>query len=90
MVRVFANAVDFFLCLIEFLILARCIMSWIVMLGGTNSFSGVLYELTEFFLAPVRNLLNKIGLKNCFIDFSPTIVFILIELLKIFLAALLL
>ena len=86
--RVLANAVDFFLCLIEFLIFARCIMSWIVMLGGKNSFSGLLYELTEFFLLPIRNLLNKIGLKNCFIDLSPMIAFSLIELLKFFFAAL--
>ncbi len=87
--RVLANAIDFFLCLIEFLIFARCIMSWIVMIGGKNSFSSVLYELTEFFLAPTRKLLDKIGLKNCFIDFSPMIVCFLIELLKIFFANLL-
>ncbi len=86
---VFADAVDFFLCLIEFLIFARCIMSWIVMIGGKNSFSSVLYELTEFFLAPIRHLLNKIGLKNCFIDFSPMIACFLIELLKILFANLL-
>ena len=84
--RVLANAMDFFLCLIEFLIFARCIMSWIVMIGGKNSFSSVLYELTELFLVPIRNLLNKIGLKNCFLDFSPIIAFFLIELLKIFFA----
>lgn len=87
--KVLANAIDFFLCLIEFLIFARCIMSWIVMIGGKNSFSSILYELTEFFLEPIRNLLNKIGLKSCFIDFSPMIAFFLIELLKIFFANLL-
>ena len=87
--RVLANSVDFFLCLIEFLMFARCIMSWIVMLGGKNSFSDILYELTEFLLAPIRNLLNKIGLKNYFIAFSPIIFFSLIELLKIFFSSLL-
>ena len=84
--KVIFDSVNFFLRIIEFLILARCIMSWIVFLGGTNSFCDLVYDLTEIFLAPIRDLLNKIGLKTKFVDISPIIVCFLIELLKRFLA----
>ena len=84
--KVIADSVNFFLRLIEFLILARCIMSWIFSLGGTNSFSGLIYDLTEIFLAPIRNTLDKIGLKTTLIDISPIIFCFLIELLKRFFA----
>ena len=84
--KIIFDSVNFFLRIIEFLILARCIMSWIVFLGSTNSFCDLVYDLTEIFLAPIRNILNKIGLKTNLIDISPIIACFLIELLKRFFA----
>lgn len=78
----FLRSILFFLRLLEFLIFIRIIMSWLLVLGSTNSFSNIIYELTEFLLAPARNLLNKTFLGKTFIDFSPILVCFVIEILK--------
>lgn len=82
MALVVLQSVMFFLRLLEFLIFVRVIMSWLLMIGSSNSFSNLIFELTEFMLEPARKLLNKTPLGNGFIDFSPILVCFVIEFLK--------
>ena len=62
---------------LEFLFLARIIMSWIFRgqaPGGVGGrLFGVIFSLTEPILAPIRNLLLKSSVKSVcrVIDFSP-------------------
>jgi YggT family protein len=59
---------------------ARIILSWFPLQpdGAMASIFGVLYNLTEPVLGPVRNLLPSVGM----IDLSPIVVFILINIIS--------
>jgi YggT family protein len=66
----------------SFVILARVLMSWL----NVNPYSPVaqvIFNLTEPVLAPVRNLLPPAG----GLDFSPIIVFVLLQVLGSILAS---
>lgn len=82
MVLILYQSIIFFLKLLEFLVFARVIMSWLFAFGSTNSFSELIFELTEFMLAPIRNLLRKTPLGGTFLDFSPIVLCTLIEFAK--------
>lgn len=58
----------------------RIILSWFPLQpdGAMASIFGVLYNLTEPVLGPVRNLLPSVGM----IDLSPIVVFILINVIS--------
>jgi len=79
---VFFDSIIFFISLLETLITVRVIMSWLNSMGSVNSFSKLIFDLTEFLLFPLRKLLLKIMPKNFMIDFSPVLAYILLELLK--------
>ena len=66
---------------IEFLIIIRCILSWLPL--GQNKFSEFIYMLTEPVLGPVRTLMQK-TFGSMQIDFSPIIVFLLLGLIQRF------
>ena len=61
-----------------FALLAMIILSWVAP-GGTHPALMLLYQVTEPVMAPFRKLLPPMG----GIDFSPIIVFILINVLQI-------
>ena len=82
MAVVLYRSVMFFLRLLEFLVFARVIMSWLFAFGSTNSFSELIFDLTEFLLAPIRNLLRRTILRGSVLDFSPIILCMLIEFAK--------
>ena len=82
MAEVLFKSIMFLLNLLEFLLIVRCMMSWLYALGSANSFSTLVYDLTEFLLEPVRELLDRSRLRLPFIDLSPVIVGFLIEVLK--------
>lgn len=74
--------------LIEILILARIILSYIPKLNGSK-IAEIIFLLTEPILHPVRELLVKIGLNKGMIDFSPIGAYLLISLIRSFLTAIL-
>lgn len=71
--------------LAELILLVRIVLSWLPI--GNNRFTDLLYTLTEPVLSPIRNLLDSaMGNRRIMIDFSPLIAFMLIGLLKRFIA----
>ena len=67
--------------IIELLILARIIISYIPNLKGSQ-ITEVIYQLTEPILHPVRELLYKIGLNKGMIDFAPIGAFLLLAVIR--------
>lgn len=63
---------------IEILILIRIVMSFINM-GGNNTFSRFIYELTEPILGPARALISKLGINTGMIDFSPIVAMLILR-----------
>lgn len=63
--------------LISLLILARVLLSW-VQVDRYHPVVKFLYDVTEPILAPVRNLMPQVGM----MDFSPIIVFFLIQVIE--------
>lgn len=77
------NAIFKFFRVIEFLIIARALLSWLP-LGYDNPIIKIVHLLTEPILGPIRSLLQRsiFGRGNMMIDFSPIIAFLLLEALK--------
>lgn len=66
------------------MIVARALLSWVPMgVGGDFMYKlkNMLYQLTEFMIAPIRSLLKHTPLGNMPVDFSPVIALIAIELI---------
>jgi YggT family protein len=61
-------------------LVARIILSWFPLQPGTTlaSIAGIIYELTEPDLGPVRRLIPSIGM----FDISPIVVFIGLQILQ--------
>tara|TARA_B100000959_G_C14869425_1_gene577713 strand:- start:361 stop:603 length:243 start_codon:yes stop_codon:yes gene_type:complete len=64
--------------LIYYSILGRVLLSWLPG-SSKNTFSKFIYQVTEPILAPIRNLIPK---NSTGIDFSPIILFIILNFLK--------
>ena len=64
--------------LIYYAILARVLISWFPYLSK-NTFSIIIYQITEPLLSPIRNLIPQ---NNFRVDFSPIILFIILNFLK--------
>ena len=65
----------------ELMLVARAILSWFPMLGGT--FMDMLCMLTEPILSPIRKLLWKIPALQSFpIDMSVLVAFLLIDVIR--------
>ncbi len=60
------------------LILARVLMSWFVK-DLRNPIAMFIYQITEPILAPIRNLLKKLGIGGSMLDFSPIVALLLIQ-----------
>jgi YggT family protein len=61
-------------------LVARIILSWFPLQPGTTlaSIAGIIYQLTEPVLGPVRRLIPSIGM----FDISPIVVFIGLQILQ--------
>jgi YggT family protein len=75
------------LSILEFIILARVILSWIPISRDNNVLNqivNIIYQITEPLLAPIRKMFEKFSGKghSLPIDFSPIILFLLINVLK--------
>lgn len=66
------------------MIVARALLSWVPMgVGGDFMYKlkNMLYQLTEFMIAPIRSLLQRTPLGNMPVDFSPVIALFAIQLI---------
>lgn len=70
-----------FIKVIYFLIISRAIMSWFIK-DLSNPIARFLYEITEPMLAPIRRLLHVLGLGGTMLDFSPLVLFLLLNFLS--------
>jgi len=78
---IFIKAVNTLFNLIEILILARIILSYLRNIVSPKIYN-ILFQLTEPILYPIRELLYKIGLNKGMIDFSPIVAFLLMNVLR--------
>lgn len=69
-----------FFRIIDFLILARIIMSWINH-NPNSTIPRIIYQITEPILVPFRNFLGRFGLSGP-IDFSPFLAVIALNIIK--------
>ena len=81
---VLIQTVNTFFKLLEFLILARVILSCIP-LGRNNALVQMLYILTEPILSPIRSLLDKSPLGGMMLDFSAWFAMILLYFVQMIL-----
>lgn len=70
---------DFALTLVILAIVARAILSWFYPLGK-DRWTGILIDLTEPILGPIRSLMSRI--LPIPIDFSPIVAILLISYLQ--------
>lgn len=72
------RALLMFIQVIYFLIIGRAIMSWFIK-DLSNPIARFLYEITEPLLAPIRSILQALGLGGKTFDFSPLVLFLLLS-----------
>ncbi len=65
------------LWLFELMLLARVVLSWFPNVDRNNPIIQLLYDITEPVLRPIREMLPQ----SSMIDFSPLVVFLIIQLL---------
>ena len=74
-------ALFYVLRIAEYLVLARCLISWFPMFH--NKFTEFIEMLTEPLMGPVRALISKsFGGSMMGVDFSPIIVFLILSFLQ--------
>ncbi len=79
------SAIDMFFRVIELLIFATILLSWLP-IGRGNALSGMLHSLTDPILLPCRKMLENSPLgRGMMLDFSPIIALILLSLVRQFL-----
>jgi YggT family protein len=70
------SIVTILLWLFELVLLARVLLSWLPNVDRSNTIIQFIFDMTEPILRPIREILPQTGT----IDFSPIIVFIIIQL----------
>jgi YggT family protein len=73
------NFINLFVTVFNLLLLARVLMSW-VNANPSGGVGGLLIDLTEPVLAPIRRVLPR----SQMLDFSPLVAFLLLQLLAEF------
>jgi YggT family protein len=75
-------AISFVFVVMELAILVRVFISWIPV-PKNNRLIGLLYQVTEPILAPIRSIIEKSSIsKNMMFDFSPIVAFLIIGLIR--------
>jgi YggT family protein len=77
LLAVLVNFINLFVLAFNLLILARVIMSWIMPIPS-GAIGRFIFETTEPVLAPIRRILPK----SQFIDLSPLVAYVLLQLLQ--------
>jgi YggT family protein len=75
------TVVYYALTIYELILLARVLLTWFPNIDRSNPLIQLVFDLTEPVLRPIRDLLPQ----NMMIDFSPLIVFLIINVLLTFL-----
>lgn len=70
---------SYFLSVVNFLIFARVMMSWVVK-DYSHPIVQFIYQVTEPILAPIRMFLTKVGIGGM-LDFSPIVAMLLVQML---------
>ncbi len=65
------------LWIFELVLLARVLLSWFPNVDRSNPLIQLVYDVTEPILRPIREMLPQTGM----VDFSPLIVFLIIQVL---------
>lgn len=83
MFKLFITAVNYFLVIISFLIIASAILSWFPV-PALKSVKKILQSLTEPILAPIRKMIQKsiFGSSHMSIDFSPFIAYLIVTTIQ--------
>ena len=83
MFTLFITAVNYFLIIISFLIIASAILSWFPV-PALKGLKRILNNLTEPILAPIRKMIQKsiFGGSHMSIDFSPFIAYLLVTTIQ--------
>ena len=81
--RILIDSVNMFFNFLNILLLARIIMSWLMMGMRMNPLFAFIYNLTEPLLLPIRRLLAKspLGGPGMMIDFSVLFLFLILRIL---------
>lgn len=79
--------INAFVYVLMMLMFARAISSWFVK-DLSNPIVRFLHEVTEPLIAPVRNLLQKLGIGGGMFDFSFIIVYLILIVIQEFLVRL--
>ena len=75
---VLIKALYYFYTLLEYAILARCILSWLP-IGQNNIFARILVAITEPIMGPIRKLIYKSPLgRGMMVVFSPVLALLVI------------
>ncbi|HHY19841.1 MAG TPA: YggT family protein [Firmicutes bacterium] len=59
------------------IVVFRVILEWLGVAYGTNPIQQLIYEISEFLIAPIRNIFPPLGM----FDFSPVIVILILEII---------
>jgi YggT family protein len=70
--------VNYILIFFELILLARVLLSWFPNVDRSNPIIRFIFEITEPILRPIRELMPQ----GMMIDFSPLIVFLIIQVLR--------
>jgi len=78
------SAVNSFFSFLRILVLARIVISWLMLAMRPNALTNIIYNLTEPLLAPIRNLLNRspLGGMGMPIDFSVLVLYLIMGVLQ--------
>ena len=76
-VQFVVNFINLFVLVFNFLLLVRVLMSW-VNPNPAGGIGGLIFDLTEPVLAPIRGILPK----SQMLDFSPLVAFIILQILS--------
>lgn len=64
--------------IIDFLVLVRIVLSWLPI--GQNPITNLIYNLTEPLLYPIRQMVQNSPIGNgMMLDFSPIVLFLLLQ-----------
>lgn len=75
-----ATLLLYLLQIVKLLVIVRCILSWFP--NQDNKIVEIIYRLTEPILYPIRELIQRLmGGRAIMIDFSPILLFLLIQVL---------
>ena len=76
------QADDVFFEILYFLILIRIILSWLSNARNTGA-GGLIYQLTEPILGPIRNMINNSPIGGgMMLDFSPVIALFIMKIIS--------